>query len=215
MKQENYHITQYCSIKAGELKLNGEVLFSDKGASPAVFFKQLYQHLNMKYPKFHKMDMLCKLAVLCFEQMHQKQPITEKYAADKIALVICNKHASLDTDWQHQKSISNPEAYFPSPAVFVYTLANIMLGEIAIRHKIKGENACLVQEEFNTDQFVDYCNMLFAKGETECIIGGWVDFFENDYSTHLLCIEKDKLGLLAPAFKKDTLNKIFTIRKHG
>lgn len=209
MSQEQPNITQYCSIQSGVVSLNAEPVFTDKNAPPTEFFKNVYRHLEMKYPKFHKMDMLCKLAVLCCEQLLQNHSV-EKYNADKVALVICNKHSSLETDVQHQKSIADPQNYFPSPAVFVYTLANIMLGEIAIRQNFKGENACLVQETFDKKQFLEYCNMLFAKGETDCIIGGWVDFFENDYSTHLLCIENGENSELSRPFDINTLNQLFT-----
>jgi hypothetical protein len=177
MSQEQLHITQYCSIQKGVVNLNGEIVFADRNAQAPEFFKGVYRHLEIKYPKFHKMDKLCKLAFLCSEQLLQNHSVAEKYNDENIALVICNKHSSLETDVQHQKSIADPQNYFPSPAVFVYTLANIMLGEIAIRHKFKGENACLVQEDFDKKQFHEYCKMLFAKGETNCIIGGWVDFF--------------------------------------
>lgn len=209
MSQDSLNITQYCSIQNGVVSLNGEPVFTDKNAQPTELFKNVYRYLEMKYPKFHKMDKLCKLAVLSCEQLLQNHSI-EKYITEKVALVICNKHASLETDVQHQKSIADPQNYFPSPAVFVYTLANIMLGEIAIRHGFKGENACLVQETFNKKQFHEYCKMLFEKGETDCIIGGWVDFFENDYSTHLLCIEKGENLELSRPFDINTLNQLFT-----
>ncbi|MEX0810687.1 MAG: hypothetical protein WD048_00635 [Chitinophagales bacterium] len=210
MSAEKYHITQYCSIENAEVRLNGECVFRSKLLKASAFLKEFYRHLEMNYPKFYKMDALCKLALLCFEQLQQVYPVNEKYPSDAIALVLCNKHASLQTDVQHQKSIQNKLDYFPSPAVFVYTLPNIMLGEIAIRHKIKGENACLVQENFDAEQFYNYCNNLFLSGQTECIIGGWGDFFENDYSTHLLCIEKNKNTEHSLPFEKNTLKKLFT-----
>jgi hypothetical protein len=61
----------------------------------------------------------------------------------RTALVFANRSSSLDTDFKYQESINSQENYFPSPAVFVYTLPNICVGEISIKHKMQTENAFL------------------------------------------------------------------------
>lgn len=213
MNDHSYHISLSSQIENNTASINGQQFHQSNQEKATDFFKEIYKKLGMRYPKYHKMDPLCKLALLAFESMHQTQAFTEKYQPEEIALVFFNRHASLHTDIQHQKSIENSDNYFPSPAVFVYTLANIMLGEIAIRYKIKGENACFVSENFEVDHFYDYCSALLEKGNTKCIVGGWVDFFENNYSTHLLCIENQEYSAPYRSFDKSSLNNLFIKEK--
>ena len=62
-------------------------------------------------------------------------------------MVFANSNSSLDVDIKHNASIADKEKYFPKPAVFVYTLPNIMLGELSIRHLLRGENIFFVSEK--------------------------------------------------------------------
>ena len=53
-------------------------------------------------------------------------------------LIKQNEHSCLETDIEHQEEVNKQKA---SPAVFVYTLPNIVIGEISIRNKWFGESA--------------------------------------------------------------------------
>ena len=55
------------------------------------------------------------------------------------AVVFFNRSASLQADTAYQATIQDPDNFYPSPAAFVYTLPNIVTGEIAIRNKYFGE----------------------------------------------------------------------------
>ncbi len=101
------------------------------------FFTAAYRYFNISYAKFFKMDNLCKLGFLASELLLRKRKnISEKYPGDEVGILLSNAGSSIDTDRNHQKSISERDEYFPSPSVFVYTLANIVIGEICIRHKL-------------------------------------------------------------------------------
>ena len=56
----------------------------------------------------------------------------------------------------------------------MYTLANITIGEIAIKHKITGENAFFVSEKFDANLVVPYIDLLLSNG-TESAVAGWVE----------------------------------------
>src|SRR5690606_9811213 len=101
--------------------------------------KQVYKENNSAYPKFFKMDNLCKLAFLASEFLLEDSKIGST-TQENMGIVLSNKSSSLNTDRKHQATINDKDNYFPSPALFVYTLPNIMIGEISIRHQIKGEN---------------------------------------------------------------------------
>ncbi|MEJ0079473.1 MAG: hypothetical protein WDM78_00555 [Puia sp.] len=50
-----------------------------------------------------------------------------------------------------------------SPALFVYTLPNIVIGEISIRRHFKGENAFFVFKQFDGNFIEKYVRGLFEK----------------------------------------------------
>lgn len=142
-------ITAYSYIGAGKAVASGTLVFHQENIPNfAGFIKDLYRQEKVSYPKFFKMDSLSKLGFMAAELLFRGD-LAGRFEPDRLAVVLSNSSSSLDTDLTHQESIRNRSAYFPSPSVFVYTLANIVIGEICIRHRIKGENAFLISEKFN------------------------------------------------------------------
>ena len=93
--------------------------------------------------KFYKMDNLCKLGYVAAEYLLKDT----NYHPKEIGIILANASSSLDTDCKHQAIISKEGDKAASPAVFVYTLPNVVLGEICIRHKIQGENTFFVRRQ--------------------------------------------------------------------
>src|SRR5690606_29495083 len=85
------------------------------------FLKRIYQKSEANYPKFYKMDLLCKSTLLAAEFISKKGSIYET----ETALVLSNHSSSMVSDEKHALSIYNEEST-ASPAVFVYTLPNIV-----------------------------------------------------------------------------------------
>ncbi len=100
--------------------------------------------------------------------------------------MLSNKAASLDTDRKHQASMKE----YPSPAVFVYTLPNICLGEISIKHQLYSENSFFVFESFNADTLHTYANSLLDEEKSEKVLCGWVDFDNGKYDAFLYVVAK-------------------------
>ncbi len=144
------------------------------------FLKLLYKFSDIQYPKFFKMDTLCKTAFMASEFLLMNSEIKNKYKDDEIAVILSNGSSSLNTDIEYQNTINDRSNYFPSPAIFVYTLPNIMIGEICIRHKIKGENNVFISKTFNKDFILNYSKILFETGKTKACIAGRID---HDYPT--------------------------------
>ena len=92
-----------------------------------------------------------------------------------MAIVCCNTAASLDNDRRYQETIKTTE-FFPSPAVFVYTLPNIVTGEIAIRHKIMGETSFFVLPQFSAATILELSQAAFDDPEIDYILSGWINF---------------------------------------
>ena len=68
---------------------------------------------------------------------------------NKVAVVLATAHGCIDVDKKYLDTIELSLA----PHCFVYTLPNIMLGEICIRHGFKGEQLCMVDgKTFNAER---------------------------------------------------------------
>jgi hypothetical protein len=187
-------ITRFCSVKQPVLLLNGSIVFEQRSTNPADFLKSAYRTLNIQYPKFFKMDNLSKLAFLSTEILLNDLNITSRYPPEKIGMILFNASSSLETDEKHQESISDRGNYFPSPSVFVYTLPNIMAGEIAIRHKIKGENEVFIAEKPDPDAIFQLAGELFSSKRVNCCITGWVEAYHERLSSCLMLVENDEMA---------------------
>jgi hypothetical protein len=153
----------------------------------ADFSKKAYQDLEISYPKFFKMDNLSKLAFLGAELLLKSE---SESVENNTALIFANKSSSLDTDVKYQNSIADQENYYPSPAVFVYTLPNICLGEISIRHQLKSENSFFIFAEYNPVFMEKYSNMLLETQKSDKVLCGWVEYYNEDYKAFLYLVDK-------------------------
>ena len=137
---DNLLLTHWCMIRDNRLVIDDKIEFVTEIITTfAGFLKALYKKEQISYPKFYKMDSLSKLGFLTSERLFKECDVLEKYPKEEIGVIIFNSSASLDTDLAYQQTIEDKANYFPSPSVFVYTLPNILVGEICIRHKINGE----------------------------------------------------------------------------
>jgi 3-oxoacyl-[acyl-carrier-protein] synthase-1 len=158
------------------------------------FIKHLYKYSKIQYPKFFKMDILCKTAIMACEFLLRDNETFKKYASEEIAVILSNGSSSLNTDAEYQKSINDRTDYFPSPTVFVYTLPNIMVGEICIRHKIKGENSVFISKDFDKEFIFNYVKILFETEKAKACIAGRIDhhYPEGNIFAELYLIESNK-----------------------
>lgn len=187
MKPIQTYIKSYCSIKNNEVFVNGLSVFKTEPSLFADFSKAVYKNFDLNYPKFFKMDSLSKLAFLGASFLLEN----ETAQGSSMALLFANKSSSLDTDVKHQESILNNEAYYPSPAVFVYTLPNICLGEISIRYQLLSENAFFIFDDFNPVFMHQYANILIETNKAQEVLCGWVEYFDQEYNAFLYLVSKE------------------------
>ncbi|MDR1653645.1 MAG: 3-oxoacyl-ACP synthase [Prevotellaceae bacterium] len=137
----------------------------------------LYRSLSVDYPKFFKMDNLSKMGFVASEMIFEgeKQRFVPR---EDFAVIGFNRSSSLDVDVQYQNTIRKGEHYFPSPSLFVYTLPNIVAGEIAIRNNFFGETAFYVFQTFDTEQIKRILNSAFADKRINEALAVWVEAFE-------------------------------------
>lgn len=199
-----FYIQSYCHIKNNQLRLNGDVIFEDRlNENLKDFLKSAYKSQTIKYSKFFKMDSLSKTSFLAAEIILKNTTLENENST--IAIVFSNNAASLDTDRKFQESINDVDNFYPSPAVFVYTLPNIGIGEISIRHQLKSENAFFVFENYNAGFHQNYENILLQNNNSDAVLAGWVNVDGENYDAFVYMISKK--GILEHT--KENLIKLY------
>lgn len=199
----NNYITSNCTIIKNVIYKNEVPVFEQQGALLPDVLLTAYQQMELNYPKFYKMDNLSKLGWLAAEVLLKDSAI-KNYAPEEVGLVLSNANASLDSDKRYMASVSE----FASPALFVYTLPNIMIGEICIRNNFKGEDAFFIFEKFNAAFLASYVDGLLNNGTLKACICGWVDVIGAEYKAVLFLVEKEKRANAMP-FTAKNLDSIF------
>lgn len=197
--EQPLYISQTVVIKNGTYIHNGKELLHSSASDMTGFIKECYKMLGIEYPKFFKMDNLSKLAILAAEKILQGKQQTNT------ALLFSNAVSSLDFDLKHQQTIVDKEAYYPSPAVFVYTLPNICIGEVSIRHQLKSESAFFVSEKYDTGTMFDYTNYLIQQGKADQVLCGWINQLHDAYEIVMYLVDKQGERI----HTKEEINKIF------
>jgi len=182
-------ITSWIAISSNSVIINGAPL-SHK-ANGSELLKELYKD-RIDYPKFYKMDALCKLGFVASELLLQREKESRFIPREDRSVILFNQYGSLNADRNFQSTISNSENYFPSPSLFVYTLPNIVTGEIAIRNKYYGETSFYVLPEFDAEAIAFHIDNAFQDGKTKSIIGGWIDCKDKDNFEAIMIIVDNK-----------------------
>lgn len=159
------YIHHSLSWRQDKIYRNGSQCFAHPAGRPEEILLASYKALELSYLKFFKMDMLSRLGVLAMEWLC---PDIDHSRPFDTGIICSTHHGSLVVD----KAFDHSRESFASPALFVYTLPNIALGEICIRNKIKGPQICLIEEKTNAGLLCDNAlNILKKKRARNCITG--------------------------------------------
>ena len=174
-------------ITSTAVTVNGQPVATK--AQGGALLSELYRTYSGDYPKFFKMDTLARLGFVASELLlsgigeERFVPRTDR------AIVMANRSSCLQNDRAYQKTIM-PDNYYPSPALFVYTLPNIVTGEIAIRNKFFGESSFYVLD--NEEQMKPLVSSAFMQRGVQSVLAGWVECAdENTFEAHICLIEKN------------------------
>ena len=151
---------------------------------------ELYRTRINDYPRFFKMDELCRLGFVASELLLQAAGDRHADSEDR-AVVMFNSSGSVCNDRKYQATLQQPDGFFPSPSLFVYTLPNIVTGEIAIRNGYHGETAFYVLDKKSSALIDNALRATFCDETTQSILGGWLDCeAPDDFLAELYLIEK-------------------------
>lgn len=169
-------------ILPDSIVIDGKTMpFETQGAE---MLTELYRTLSPDYPRFYRMDLLSKLAFVAVELLLKEAGLTDVQKCD---VLLFNRSTSIMSDLKHAETIADAESFFPSPATFVYTLPNIMVGEVAIRHGISGSTSLCILHQKNKEAMLGViaANMA-ASANTNGMIAGWVDCLnENEFEAEI------------------------------
>lgn len=162
---KEYYITSSCTISNNSIHKNAVLLFEEKGKELNDFLISAYKNMGLNYPKFYKMDNLSRLGWLGTELLLKDSFNKDSYRPEETGIVLSNRNSSFDTDTRYFETTRA----IPSPALFVYTLPNIVIGEISIRHNFKGEHAFFIFEDFDAALIQEYVEGLLNNSILEAL----------------------------------------------
>lgn len=197
-------ITQTVRITPEAVWLNGTPVPVTRQGN--ALLTDIYRNLIGDYPKFFKMDTLSRLGFVASELLLQAEGNRFGNSEDR-AVVLFNKSASLCTDRHYQASIAK-DVYYPSPATFVYTLANIVTGEIAIRNKYYGETSFYVVDSLQSEILCETVKETIIGGNARSALCGWLECETDDRFEAILFIVDSREEKDAPAWTKDMLRQL-------
>lgn len=164
-------------INAGEVLVNDSTVFSDKSADFGTFIREAFKSRGENNMKFYKMDDLCKLGYVAAAWLLDGI----EFGEEECGMVLSGKYGCLDTDMKHQQIIDKEGDAASSPAVFVYTLPNVVAGEISIRHHIKGENTWFWSDDRTMSDLKHYASLMAGASDLRYCIIGHLDFLNGEY----------------------------------
>lgn len=164
--------------------LDGKVFAIDKEGKQSSLLTALYKQIIGNYPKYYKMDGLCRLGFIASELLLKAERDEGSFTEDinkTRAIVFFNRSSSIASDKKYLASIAEKDNYFPSPSVFVYTLPNIVTGEIAIRNGYHGETSFYILPHKNELLMQDIIETTFMDEQTTSILTGWLDYEDSEH----------------------------------
>ena len=113
-------------------------------------------------PRFGRMDALCRLGLMAVELLG-----VEFADKDEVGVVLETRSGSLLADRQFWQT--------RSPSVFSYTLPSTAIGEICIRHKLRGPVLCLMSVTGDGRQALEQAQSWLCAGEARSCLCLYAD----------------------------------------
>lgn len=196
MEQQNREFTTTHTIRITpeEVILDQQKLWEGKkelgkqeGQEHHSLLTSLYKQMIGNYPKFYKMDGLSRLGFVASEILLN----AEKGDMDKErAIIFFNHSSSIASDRNYKESINDKNNYFPSPSIFVYTLPNIVTGEIAIRNHFHGETSFFILPNKDERMMEEILQASCRDDQSKSFLTGWIDYEDERHFEADLKIKK-------------------------
>jgi len=181
------YIDRFVHIQGKTIFKNGEKIFQGIDVDLEKFSIQTYKHLGIDYPKFFKMDKVSRWGFLAAELLVRDNPLLFTVPAEEVGIILSNASGSMDADLEFLKSTEQ----IASPALFVYTLPNIVIGELCIRHGFKGENSFFVMDRFDSQWIGFQVDYTLNEQQASVCLAGWVEVMQEEADVFLYLAHKN------------------------
>lgn len=176
-----------------------EKLDEQEGAGHHSLLTSLYKQMIGNYPKFYKMDGLSRLGFVASEillnaekgetDVERREEEGERLLEER-AIIFFNHSSSIASDRNYKESINDKDNYFPSPSIFVYTLPNIVTGEIAIRNHFHGETSFFILPDKDERMMEKILQASCRDAQSKSFLTGWIDYEDERHFEADLKIKK-------------------------
>lgn len=173
-----------------------EELGEQEGKEHHSLLTALYKQMIGNYPKFYKMDGLSRLGFVASEillnaekeeteeerkneeekKKQEERKEEERKNLEERAIIFFNHSSSIASDRNYKESIKDKDNYFPSPSIFVYTLPNIVTGEIAIRNHFQGETSFFILPDKDEMMMEEILQASCRDAQSKSFLTGWIDY---------------------------------------
>lgn len=150
-----------------------EELGEQEGQEHHSLLTSLYKQMIGDYPKFYKMDGLSRLGFVASEILLNAE---KEETEEEKAIIFFNHSSSIASDRNYKESIKDKDNYFPSPSIFVYTLPNIVTGEIAIRNHFQGETSFFILPDKDEMMMEEILQASCRDAQSKSFLTGWIDY---------------------------------------
>lgn len=176
-----------------------EKLEEQEGAGHHSLLTFLYKQMIGNYPKFYKMDGFSRLGFVASEillnaekgdtDVERREEEGERLLEER-AIIFFNHSSSIASDRNYKESINDKNNYFPSPSIFVYTLPNIVTGEIAIRNHFHGETSFFILPDKDERMMEEILQASCRDAQSKSFLTGWIDYEDERHFEADLKIKK-------------------------
>lgn len=176
-----------------------EELGEQEGLEHHSLLTSLYKQMIGNYPKFYKMDGLSRLGFVASEillnaekgetDVERREEEGERLLEER-AIIFFNHSSSIASDRNYKESINDKDNYFPSPSIFVYTLPNIVTGEIAIRNHFHGETSFFILPDKDERMMEEILQASCLDDQSKSFLTGWIDYEDERHFEADLKIKK-------------------------
>lgn len=173
----NADVLRTVLVESSRILLNDKEVYFSESVDFQDFIRSAFKTVCGPNMKFYKMDSLSKLGYVASEVLLDGI----EYGEEDCGLILSGVYGSLDTDIRHQQIIDTETDASASPAVFVYTLPNVVEGEISIRHHIKGENTWFWSDDRSLSDVREYAALSMSAQDMKYCIVGHIDFLNGRY----------------------------------
>ena len=176
-----------------------EKLGEQEGKEHHSLLTTLYKQMIGNYPKFYKMDGLSRLGFVASEillnaekgdtDVERREEEGERLLEER-AIIFFNHSSSIASDRNYKESINDKNNYFPSPSIFVYTLPNIVTGEISIRNHFHGETSFFILPDKDERMMEEILQASCRDDQSKSFLTGWIDYEDERHFEADLKIKK-------------------------